>query len=71
MNKKIITLILVFFSFLCILSGCKINKEPDKTELQIKQEEIYTCKYSVTFFILNFGNLKSGILKSFKMPKIF
>ena len=41
MNKKIITLILVFFSFLCILSGCKINKEPDKTELQIKQEEIY------------------------------
>lgn len=41
MNKKIITLILVFFSFLCILSGCKINKKPDKTELQIKQEEIY------------------------------
>ena len=47
MNKKTITLILIFFSFLCILSGCKIGgdknptKDPDKTDLQIKQEEIY------------------------------
>ena len=41
MNKKIISLILIFFSFVCILSGCKKNKEPDKTDLQIKQEEIY------------------------------
>ena len=42
MNKKIISFILILLSCVCILSGCKKpSKGPNKTELEIKQEEIY------------------------------
>ena len=41
MNKKTISLILIFFSFVLVLTGCKIGKDqPSGSDLETKQQEI-------------------------------